>query len=279
MECQKEAGRDEMNLAEMPIAFISDRTPSGCGNVLVYEGQHGKLTVRASEGLKLPTAPDTDVIIGLVQLTKLRNNFTDATVPFTRHELLMLMGWPNRGQYYRRLNESLKRWVGITLFYEGGWWDNSLRCRVDASFHILDDVTIFDEEVKRTLRARQQPLPQSTFTWGKKFFQSCQANNLKRLDVETYFALKSAITKQMYRFLDKRFYQRAEWTFDLRAFAFGHVGLSRNYTDAKIKEKLKPALEELKAIGFLKSAEFISPKRGQWTIRLAGRVGKALEGP
>lgn len=273
----EELGRDEMNLAEMPIALIADRTPKGCGNVLVYEGEHGKLTVRASEGLGLPTALDTDVIIGLIQLTKAHNNFTSITTPFTRIDLLTLMGWPSRGQYYQRLRDSLNRWVGTTLHYEGGWWDNSLRCRVDATFHILDDVTIFDDEVKRTLRARQQPLPLSTFTWGKKFYQSCQADNIKRLDLAVYYGLNSSVAKQLYRFLDKRFYLRHDWTFDLREFAFAHVGLSKNYTDTKIKEKLKTAIEELTAIGFIKSATYTSPKRGTWLIRVVGKRSKAGE--
>jgi hypothetical protein len=59
-----------------------------------------------------------------------------------------------------------------------------------------------------------------------------------------------------------------ECEFDLRGFAFGHIGLSRNYTDAKIKEKLRPALEELKAIGFIHESEYVSPRRGSWAIRI-----------
>src|SRR4051794_6417760 len=104
----QEIGRDEMNLAEFPIGLLSERVPPG-RKTLVYEGRHGTLTITGSDAFGLPTAPDTDVIIGLIQLTKRHNNFTEATVPFTRHELLMSMGWPNRGQYYRRLRESLQR--------------------------------------------------------------------------------------------------------------------------------------------------------------------------
>ena len=72
----------------------------------------------------------------------------------------------------------------------------------------------------------------SSFTWGKDFFNSCRADNLKRLDLDTYFSLKSAISKQLYRFLDKRFYLRRDWTFGLEAMAFEHVGISRTYGDA-----------------------------------------------
>jgi Replication initiator protein A len=264
-------GRDEMNLAELPISLMTERASKDC-KTLIFQGRHGKLVITGSDAFGLPTAPDADVIVGLIQLTKLRNGFTDPTVTFTRYELLKILGWPDRGQHYRRLDESLNRWMGVTLYYEKSWWDNSLKCRIDASFHILESVVSFDQEVRKKLRARQQPLPCSSFTWNKVFFKSCQDNNLKRLDLDVYFGLKSAISKQLYRFLDKRFYVRPNWSFDLRELAFEHIGLSRNYTAAKLKEKLKPALGELESISFLKAMtpaeRYTSERRGEWKIRL-----------
>jgi hypothetical protein len=253
-ERERGVGRDEMNLCEFPIALLAERVPKGM-RTLEFQGQHGKLTVRGAEGLGLPTAHDTDVIIGLLQLTKTHNDFTNDTVPFTPHALMTLMGWPNQGHYYRRLRDSLNRWMGTTLFYEGAWYDNSLKRRVNASMHILDNFMMFDGA--------------SSFTWGKMFFQSCRANHLKRLDLDVYFGLKSSVTKQLYRFLDKRFYLKKDWTFGLRELAWEHVGLSRNYTDAKLKEKLKPALAELEGIGFLKGVDFLKV-RGTWTVHLRG---------
>lgn len=267
----REDGRDEMNLAEMPIALIADRVPAGC-KTLVFQGQHGKLTVTGSDAYGLPTAPDADVIVGLIQLTRLKNGFTDPTVPFTRYELLRLLGRADKSQHYRRLDDSLNRWMGVTLVYENAWFDNIVKRRVNAKFHILESVLIYDREDRRILRERQPDLPFSSFTWNKVFFQSCQADNLKRLDLAVYFGLRSAVSRQLYRFLDKRFYQNPDLTFDLPTLAFEHVGLSRNYAAAKIKEKLKPALEELEGIGFLKPASaadrYTSPRRGQWRIRL-----------
>ena len=78
------------------------------------------------------------------------------------------------------------------------------------------------------------------------------------------FALKSAVSKQLYRSLDKRFYHRRDWTFDPPELAFEHVGLSRNYAVRNIKQKLQPALEELEAIGFLE------PIRSDWCDSTAG---------
>jgi hypothetical protein len=270
MEDRKEAGRDEMNLAEFPLGVLSERVPPGV-KTLTFEGNQGRLVVTGSDYLGLPTPLDTDVLIALLHLTKTQNNFESPTVTFSRYEVLNILGMADNGKNFQRLKLAMRRWVGVTLFYDGSFWDNEKKCRVEAAFHILDDVSMFDLKVRRKLGERQQPLPISTFTWGKRFFESCQADNLKRLDLSVYFGLQSSVTKQLYRFLDKRFYIRDDCTFDLRELAFAHVGLSRNYTAAKIKEKLKPAIEELTAIGFLKRVEYANPKRGQWTIRLVGK--------
>jgi hypothetical protein len=274
-------GRDEMNLAEFPIALLTNRASKKV-KTLIFEGKDGKLTVTGSDLHGLPTAPDADVILGLIQLTKLRNGFTDSNVTFSKYELLKLLGWDDQGRHYRRLDESLNRWMGVTLYYEKAWWDNSIKCKVDAKFHILESVVFFDHEVRRTLMARQQTLPLSSFTWNKVFLKSCQDDNLKRLDLETYFALRSAVSKQLYRFLDKRFYMRDEWVFDLKELAFDHVGLSRGYTAAKVKEKLKPALDELERIGFLlptPTDRYANVARGEWRIRLARQVVKVVAVP
>ena len=277
----RRVGRDEMNLSEYPVTLLTERVPPGC-KTIAFKDRHGTLTVTGSDDYGLPAAGDSDVIVALLHLTKSRNDFTAPTVLFTRYEVLKLLGWEDKGGNYHRLEESLRRWVGVTLRYDGNWWDNDVRCRIDASFHILDDVTLFDREVRRTLRAQQQPLPLSSFTWGRKFFESCRAGNLKALDLGVYFSLRSAVAKQMYRFLDKRFYVRRDWTFDLREFALEHVGLARTYGDAgKLKAKLQPALEELEAIGFLEpmsaADRYSRTGRGAWNIRLVRKLPAPAE--
>jgi Replication initiator protein A len=110
-------GRDEMNLAEFPITLLTDK-PSKAVKTLTFEDQHGKLTITGSDDYGLPTAPDGDVIIGLIQLTKLRNNFNGRKVTLSRYELLKLPGWDDQGRHYRRPDESLRRRVGVTLRYD-----------------------------------------------------------------------------------------------------------------------------------------------------------------
>ena len=82
-------------------------------------------------------------------------------------------------------------------------------------------------------------------------FRSFQSGNLKQLDLEFYLKLRLPTTKRMFRFLDKRFYRRDRLDFDLKTLACEHIGMSRSYKPTELKRRLRPALEELEALGFL----------------------------
>jgi Replication initiator protein A len=123
-------GRDELNLAEFPITLLTDRAPDGCKTLVfqdeVFDQQSGqmvprKLTVTGSDAYGLPTAHDDEVLVALLQLTKLANNFSEPRVGFSRYELLKLLGWRDCGENYGRIEESLNRWLGVSLYYEKAW--------------------------------------------------------------------------------------------------------------------------------------------------------------
>ncbi len=294
--------KDELNLAEFPIAALTDRVPDG-QTTLVFEDKLERrdstpivrrLTIMGTHKHGLPTSLDDEVLVGLIQLTKRRNNFTDAKVPFSRYELIELLGWPQSGQSYRRIEEALHRWVGVVLMYENAWWDNAAKSWVDENFHVLDNVTLYDRERRRSstrtsksnrgdktpTRDDKTPLPLSSFRWNEVMFQSFQSGNLKQLDLEFYLRLRLPTTKRMFRFLDKRFYRRTRLDFDLKTLACEHIGMSRSYAPTELKRRLKPALEELEQLGFL---EPLSPeerysyvKRGCWRIILIrGKRGQS----
>ena len=186
--------KDELNLAEFPIAALTDRVPDG-QSTLVFEDhleqRDGppivrRLSISGHGKLGLPVALDDQVIVGLIQLTKRHNNFTDARVHFSRYELIELLGWPQDGHSYRRIEEALNRWVGVVLSYENAWWDNDEKTWVDETFHIIDNVTLYDREraMNKTSSARgKRPKPMSSFRWNEVMFRSFQANNLKQLDL------------------------------------------------------------------------------------------------
>jgi hypothetical protein len=283
--------RDELNLAEFPITFLGDRVPDG-QDTLEFQDTirdphtqkpvQRKLTITASTKYGLPTAKDDEVIVGLIQLTKLTNNLTKRDVSFSRYELIHLLGWPDTGQSYARVEESLNRWMTVTLFYDRAWWDNEAKSWVDEKFHILDHVSLYENERHPARNQAQRPLPFSTFTWGKTIFESFRTGYLKRLDLDFYLGLTYPTAKRIYRFLDKRFYHGPRWEFDLREFAFEHVGLSRSYKKAaEIRRKLAPAVKELEQKGLLEplaeSDRYQQVRRGEWRVIFLKKSAPALE--
>ena len=272
-------GRDEMNLAEFPLATLADRAPRGC-KTLVYEdriwdrGQGEdrvrRLTISASAKYGLPTAIDDEVILGLVQVSKAAG-FVDRQVRFSRYQLIQLLGWRDEGRSYRRLNQSLKRWLGVTLYYENAWWDRERKRWADADFHLLDDVVFYHRrKAAATVSVKDDDGPLSSFTWNEVVFRSFQAGFLKKLDLDFYRRLKRATAKRMYRFLDKRFHFSNTFHRDLRVFACEHIGLSRRYDAAQLKRRLNPAIEELEKAGYLipmpASERFRKLRRGEWEV-------------
>ena len=166
-------------------------------------------------------------------------------MPFNRYQLLRILGWRDEGKSYTRLDKSLKRWTGVTLYYENAWRDNRDKRWVNASFHLLDEVVLRSGRVAVAMSDADEP--SSYFTWNEIVFESFQAGYLKQLDLDFYRPLKLAVAKRIYRFLDKRFHFTNELRFDLAFFACEHVGLSRRYDVAQLKRRLSPAIRELEA--------------------------------
>jgi hypothetical protein len=280
------AGRDEMNLAEFPLSLLTDRVPRNQKTLEFedpfYDEATGRtirrrLIITASDRFGLPTPKDDEVILGLLQLTKEANGFTERTVSFNRSELIERLHWPDTGQSFRRIAESLDRWTSVYLSYEKAWWDHEHKSWVDEKFHIIDRVSLYDKD----RQLKQGSLKLSSFTWSDVIFRSFQAGYLKRLDFDFYISLDHPTAKRMYRFLDKRFYLKRRWDFDLKEFAWDHIGLSRSYADSgKIKEKLRPAIDELEERGFLepmsREERYAKLSRGEWRISLVQKGMKAL---
>ena len=281
-------GKDEMNLAEFPLCCISDRAQPD-QKTLVFEDQvwdasrnemvPRQLTITGSDRFGLPTATDDEVLVGMIQLSKLRH-FAERSVFFTRYEMIRLLGWRDETKSYDRLETSLNRWVGVTLYYENAWWNREQQCWVNEKFHVLDNVTLFDREKYRRQSPSQTQLPLSHFTWNDVLFRSFKAGNLKGLDFDFFKGLDGAITKRLYRFLDKRFFHRDHYEFNLKELSWVHVGLSRNYDVANLKRRLRPAIVELEQKGFLlpmpDQERFLKVSCGDWRVVFDRARSKSL---
>ena len=269
-------GRDEMNLAEFPITLLTDRVPKDQTEAIyqdeIFDERSGltlsrKLTITAG-GRGLTTPVDDEVILALIQLTRQKNNFSNRRVEFSRHELIQLLGWSVGGAKYERIELSLDRWTSVLLKYENAWRDNRTKTWTTVGFHIIDKYELNDT---RTAGEQLDLIP-SYIIWGEDIFDSFQAGYLKPLDYDLCMGLRNSTAKRMYRFLDKRFHHKPDWTFDLRELAHEHIGLGRHYEGpAHLKRNLRPAIEELEQIGFLEllpDSERFQKDGDTWKVRL-----------
>ena len=79
MVSEYQEGKDELNLAEFPIAALSNRVDQGTKTIVFEDSTRDNstgeiiarsLTITASDAFGLPTASDDEVLLGLIQITR-----------------------------------------------------------------------------------------------------------------------------------------------------------------------------------------------------------------
>ena len=259
-------GRDEMNLVEFPVALLAERAPTGVYTLefsdVFSDWQHQRtihrhVTIAGTPKYGLPTAKDEEVLLGLLQLTKITNEFTSPRVEFSRYQLLELLKWKNEGPSYRRLVKAFDRWLNTSLTYNNAWRDNTRKeWATRKGFGFLDSYEFRDSRLRGGERP-QAELPfrelHSEFRWNAVFFESIQSGYLKKLDYSVVQQLKSPAAKRLYRYLDKLFHEpeRVRLVFDLRTLCCEHLAMARTRETSHLRKDLHLAAQELEAIGFL----------------------------
>jgi hypothetical protein len=262
--------RDEMNLAEFPLTVLSTRSNPKLKTLEFHDtirGKSGEVVDRhwiitGADRFGLPTASDDEVLLGLLKLT-VDDGFRDRKVFFTRYELLRILRWTTEGRSYVRLQKALDRLSGVRIKATNAFYDNESKSHSTRNFGILDGYEINDG---RSL----EPKP-SFFTWSDVLFKSFQVGFIKKLDFDYYLGLKSAVSKRLYRYLDKHFWYKSKVQINLFTLAHEKIGISRNYAFASsLKQQLDPAIEELVARGFLAGCDFIGKGKDTEVVLYAG---------
>ena len=264
--------RDEMNLAEFPLAVLSTRVNQNLKTLEFKDFQRSKngelierkWLITGADKFGLPTATDDDVVLGLINLT-MEHGFRDRKVYFSRYELLKILRWSTEGRSYTRLTKSLDRLSGVRIRAANAFYDNKSKAYQTRNFGIIDAYELNDER-----GSGQQK--KSFFIWSEVLFDSFRVGFIKKLDLDLYFSLKSAVSRRLYRYLDKHFYFRSTVERELMTLAFEKLGISRNYKYvSSVKQQLKPALEELVRIGFLSGYEFTVRGKDTYARFMANR--------
>lgn len=148
--------RDEMNLAEFPLAVLSTRVDTKVKTLEFTDYSRGaggemierRWIITGADKFGLPTATDDDVVLGLIRLT-MDQGFRNPKVYFTRYELLKTLRWSTEGRSYQRLVKSLDRLSGVRIRSSNSFYDNSSKSYQTSNFGIIDAYEINDERVSR----------------------------------------------------------------------------------------------------------------------------------
>jgi len=135
------SSRDEMNLAEFPLAVLSTRanknikTLEFTDKVRNPKGQlvERKWIITGADKFGLPTCTDDDVVLGLIK-TSMNHGFKDRKIYFSRYELLKTLQWSTEGRSYKRLIKSLDRLSGVRIRSSNSFYDNSSKSYQTRNF-------------------------------------------------------------------------------------------------------------------------------------------------
>jgi len=254
-------GKDELNLTECPFTLLTDKAAEGQKTLKFTDRQNDIIRhwiITGSDEYGLPCAVDEEIYTGMLVLSK-RAGFNDRTIYFNPYELLKLMQWPTSGHQYKRLELALSRLSGVTIYADYFWNKGEFR-RGKFIFHIIDEA--FIDKGKKNSQG-------SYFVWSRVIFESFLSGNLKNLNLDIYFDLKTPISKRFFRLWDKRLYKTDQTSFNLQELAHEKLGISRNFIyPSSLKQKLEPTLKEHKAKGLLASAIYTKGKNGDWLLNI-----------
>lgn len=264
--------RDEMNLAEFPLTVLSKRADPSIKTLEFSDyvkGKNGDLVNRTwiitgADKFGLPTSSDDEVLLGLLKLTA-DEGLQTRKVHFTRYELLRILRWTTEGRSYTRLQNALDRLSGVRIKATNAFYDNETKLHSTRNFGIIDAYEINDGRDTRP----------SFFTWSEVLFKSFQVGFIKKLDLDFYLDLESAVSKRLYRYLDKHFWYRSRMQVNLFTLAHEKIGVSRNYVYASsLRQQIEPALEELKEKGILSDYEFTGKGKSTEVVLVAAHAPK-----
>ncbi len=270
-------GKDEMNLVEHPFGVLWPKETENSVMFYHWDATHpitGKVLpaswmVSGHADHGLPNASDERIYLVLMELTR-EAGFTSPTVHFSRHDLIKRLGWPDTSQSYDMIERGFERLQGVTINAKNAFWNHREKTYVNAGFNVLDHFVINAERPGPKSVGRSGK-PVSFFCWSDFLFHSFENGYIRSLDLDFALSLQSDIALRLYRYLDKKAYDgRPSFEVDIFNLCIGHLGMKPNLFPSKLKERLKPAHDELIARGFLHEVEYEktrTPERKSLKVR------------
>ncbi|MFC1610387.1 hypothetical protein ACFL6C_05470 [Myxococcota bacterium] len=245
---------DEMNLVELPFCLL-EKTDGGKRLVPLSPTKTEYLEAGKKRGL--PTALAMRAVLGLLWLTKDKNNFTGRIVRFSLRELVEEYMFPGRFTQYRAAGKLLKsvedqlHRVAATRLYTKRWYDRRLNKHTEMDASVIDYMQVINQGGRNSARTVE-------VAWGTKVFQSVQAKYTRSFDVVTWLQITHPLDQALFRWLSRQLECK-----DVQEVAsiqkFGRYKLlmqgrviekGGRTASSYVLHKLQEALERLNGLGF-----------------------------
>lgn len=256
-------GKDEINLILYPWFTLWHKESSDTIISREWTTEYGPCswTVTGHPQLGLPTPQDLRVVLACMELT--RESGLEQTVTFSRFNLLQRLNWEPTSRNYEMLDSAFHRLQGARIRAKNSFRQGKSILMEDVSFNIIDHVRIVKGRPGRKPKKpiKDRDLPVSSFKWSDTLFESIQSGYLATLDLDFAFSIRNDVALALYRLLRvKTYHGRAVFEMELSEFYHRHLGLRPTPYASKMKERLKPAHEELIQVGYLSHVEYLPLK-------------------
>ena len=185
--------KDDINFLEYPNWIITERNAP---KTFVIEKEQGVYIISTTDNVdRLPDRTDKIILYYMLKDIVQTQNSRLVT---TRYNILKNTFGNTSKQYYERIIVSLNRWLGITVLFDGNFFENDLYKK--RGFHILDGYELVEKTGELIIDFNRQYLEQLRNT-----------NYFKLINYDEYKRLKKPIAVRLFEILNKTFKDRDIW--------------------------------------------------------------------
>ena len=278
---------DELNLCEIPMVRCKGNRESADRIMFsdsVRDSSTGKYVCRSfvlhpheknnRASSWEPTWKDVDILLALIKIKYDEDKFKSSSFDATLVELWETLGGSETKNRYRqvlRIKESLRRWSNLRINCNN--WRHVSAWK-EVSFSPIQ----IHSESDRPRSLCEQSLP---LTFASEICDSLRGTYKRSFDWDLYLSISTPLARRLFRFLEKRFWQRTILHFPIEELSREKIGLSRNYSARKYKWQLQPAIAELARLRIIESDPpdcVFGKVAGEPMLRVrAGQASRAFE--
>jgi hypothetical protein len=236
--------KQDINFCEYSLWFQDERGSSITKNDFVWKDREG-FTYRA--GYKPPVKIDQLFLYYL--LLKSQNDNWNDTVELSRYEIVKACQTTTGKRGYERLEESLKRWLNVTVEFQGSFYDG--KTYKTLNFGIVDSWAVNEDTKKLKVWLSSHWLTRIQHSTFYKF-----------LDFGEIIKLRSPLVTRLYEILLKSFQTRNDWFCGAKKLAT-KIPMNEKYV-SDIIPKIKTAVKRINEKTELQiKLEVKRPERGK----------------